>query len=219
MILDENFQEEEQFIDLSDKEIFTKIWITPRLVFKFLEQKSYDKFVYLLLLLAGISNAFDRASSRNLGDMFSLIWIIGTCLISGALIGWITYYLYASLLSWTGKWLNGKGNTTSILRMLAHAMIPTIFALGLLIIQIATFGIGIFQSEIDIEIYGLFSIFIFYGTLSLEIIFGIWTLIIFIIGLSEIQKLSIGNSILNMILPVLIIFVPTVLIISLLKAF
>jgi hypothetical protein len=35
--------------------------------------------------------------------------------------GWISYYIYAALISWSGKWMNGKGNTQLILRILSYA--------------------------------------------------------------------------------------------------
>src|SRR5678815_4890564 len=116
----------EEKLQLTDKEIFTKIWTYPRQVFKFLDETYYDKFVTILLVLAGISRTFDRASLQNMGDKMSLGGVIAFCIVAGVLLGWISYYIYAALLSWTGKWLNGQGNTKSILRMLAHAMLPTI---------------------------------------------------------------------------------------------
>ena len=208
MNLDENLVTEKENLKLTDREIFTKIWTSPRLVFKYLNDTSYDKFVTILLILSGISRTIDRASIKNIGDKLSLMAVLAICIILGGLLGWITYYIYAVLMSWTGKWLKGKGDTNSLLRMMSHAMIPSIIALILLIPQIAIFGNGIFQSDIDVYGSGLLSIIIFYFTLFLEITLGIWTIVLFIIGISEVQKLSIGKSILNMILPGLIIIVP-----------
>ena len=212
MILDEDLQKTKSESIISDKEIFTKIWTSPRLVFKYLNDNRYDKFVTVLLILAGIARTFGQASSKNMGDNMSLIGVLALCIILGGLIGWITYYIYAAMMSWTGQWLNGQGDTDSLLRMMAHAMIPSIITLILLIPQIAMFGNGIFQSNIDIYGNGLGPIIVFYATLLIEITLTIWTIIIFVIGISEVQKISIGKSILNMILPGLIIIVPIIVI-------
>lgn len=214
MILDEDIQEQKQAIKLSDKEIFIKIWSSPRLVFKYINDNSYDKFVTVLLVLAGISSTFDRASSKNMGDSMSLATILAICVIVGGLLGWISYYIYAATISWTGKWLKGQGNTKSVLRIIAHAMIPSIVTLVLLIPQIALFGKGIFQSEIDLDKNGWIPTIVFYTTLSVEFVLGIWTLVIFIIGISEVQKISIGKSILNVILPILLLIIPLAIIVS-----
>ena len=201
----DNFQEK---LIITDKEIFTKIWTSPRPVFKYINENSYDKFMYALLVLAGITSVFDRASSKNMGDNMPLVAVIMVCIIAGSIFGWISYYIYAALMSWTGKWLNGKGNTGSLLRMFSYAMIPSIFSLILLIPRIAVFGNAIFQSDTDIFGNGITAIIIFVFTLLIEIILGIWSLVLLVIGISEVQKLSIGKSILNLVMPAFIIIVP-----------
>jgi len=164
------------------------------------------------LILAGIMKSFDRAADKNMGDNLSLIFVISICILLGGLLGWISYYIYTALISWTGKWLDGKGDTKSLLRMTSYAMIPAILALVFIILQVGLFGIELFQSGFDVSSYGLVSIVIYFITLIFEIILGLWSLVIFVIGLSEIQKLSIGKSILNMLLPVFIIIIPIALI-------
>lgn len=201
----DDFQEK---LIITDKEIFTKIWTSPRLVFKYINENSYDKFMYVLLMLAGITSAFDRASSKNMGDNMPLVAVLLVCIIAGSIFGWISYYIYAALLSWTGKWLNGEGNTGSLLRILSYAMIPTILSLLLLIPRIAVFGNAFFQNDTDIFGSGITAIIIFVFTLLIEIILGIWSLVLLVIGISEVQKLSIGKSILNLVMPAFIIIVP-----------
>ena len=52
----------------------------------------------------------------------------------------------------------------------------------------------------------------------LELLLGIWTIVLCVIGVSEVQKLSIGKSILNLLLPVLVFAVPIVIIFLIFKA-
>ncbi|WP_299444186.1 Yip1 family protein [uncultured Aquimarina sp.] len=203
---------------ISDKEIFSKIWTKPRKVFKFINDKHYGKYVNLLLVLAGISRAFDRASTKNMGDQMSIWAILGMCIIFGGLLGWISYYLYAALLSWTGKWLDGKGDTTSIVRILSYAMTPAIIALLFLIPQIGIYGNEIFKADGDITSAGLISNIIVYGSMILEFILGIWTVVFCVIGVSEVQKLSIGKSILNLLLPMLVFAVPIIILVLIFQA-
>ena len=205
MNLDEDLISETENMELTDGEIFTKIWTSPRLVFRYLNDTRYDKFVTILLILAGIARGFDRASIKNMGDNLPLIGVLSICIILGGLLGWISYYIYAALLSWTGTWLNGKGDTDSLLRMISHAMIPMIVALILLIPQISVFGNEIFQSDSDIYGTGMAATIMYYFTSYLGISLSIWSIILVVIGISEVQKISVWKSILNMILPVLLI--------------
>lgn len=199
--------------NLTDKEIFSKIWTKPREVFKFIKDKQYAKFVNLLLVLAGISSSFDRALINDMGDRMSIWAILGWNIILGALLGWISYYIYAALLSWTGKWLNGKGDNTSILRILSYAMIPAIISLLFLIPQIGIYGNEIFKANGDITSAGLLANIIVYSSMVLKLILGIWTIVLCVIGVSEVHKLSIGKSILNLLLPILVFAVPIIIIV------
>jgi hypothetical protein len=131
----------------------------------------------------------------------------------------MSYYIYAALVSWTGKWLKGEGNTTSILRILSYAMLPSIVALVFLIPQIGIYGVEIFKEDGDITSAGWISNIFVYGSMFLEVVLGIWTLIFCVVGISEVQKLSIGKAILNLLLPILVFLVPILIIVLLFKAF
>ena len=219
-ILDNVLDNSEQQENLSDKDIFIKIWTSPRKIFRYINDRHYDKYVVILLVLSGISRAFNQAATKNMGDKMSILSILGLCIIGGGLLGWLTYYIYAALISWTGKWLKGEGNTDSILRIISYAMIPSVVALIFLIPQIAVYGNEMFKADGDIVNAGLISNIFVYLSLLLEITFGIWTLVLCVIGISVVQKFSIGKSILNMLMPgllLLAIVLPIVLLITILR--
>lgn len=214
-----DFQEFENYDTLTDTEIFTKMWTEPRRVLKYINETKYEKYFYIILFLAGVSGAFDRAAIKNMGENVSLLGIIAGCVLLGGFLGWLSYYIYAALLSWTGKWLDGKGNTDSIYRILAYAMFPSVVSLLFLVPQIAVYGIDLFRQDGDLVNAGVFGNIIFWGSLSLEIILGIFTLVFSVIGISEVQKISIGKSILNLLLPLLIIVGPILIIALIAYAF
>ena len=223
MVQDSNFDSVidnlEQQENMSDMEIFTEIWTSPRKVFRYLNERNYDKYVTILLVLSGISSAFTQAASKNMGDKMSISVIIGICIISGGLFGWLIYYIYAALTSWTGKCLKGEGNTKSILRTISHAMIPSVIALGLLIPQISIYGNEVFKSDGEIISAGLISNILVYLSMFLEFVLAIWTIVLLVIGISEVQKFSIGKSMLNMLMVGLVVVIPIFLIILSFKMF
>jgi len=212
MNLDENGITETESLELTDRDIFTKIWTSPQVVFKYLNDTRYDKFVWVLLLLAGIGSAFDRASARHLGDRFPLIGVLAICIVMGGIFGWISYYIYAALLSWTGKWLKGNADTDSLVRMVSHAMIPLIASLVLVIPQISIFGNEMFQRDASMYETEVWSMVMSYCISFIETILSVWSIVLTVIGISEVQKFSIEKSILNMILPAVILIVPIALI-------
>jgi hypothetical protein len=200
---------------LSDQEIFTRIWTSPRSVFRYLHTYQYDKYVSLLLILAGIAKGFDQAATKNMGDSSSLPVIIGICVVVGGLFGWITYYFYAGLLSWTGKWIKGTATTKEILRVIAYGMLPSIISLVFVVIQIIVYGEEIFKKEGNIIRGSTIEDAVFYISLLWQFTLVIWTMILIVVGISEVQKFSIGKAILNLLFPGFVIMIPIGLIVLL----
>lgn len=198
-------ENEQDKIAIIKKDIFIKIITSPREAFRFINDYKYDKYLYVLLCLGGIVRAFDRATSKNMGDNFSMLAIISICIISGGLFGWISYYIYASLMSWCGGWFNARGNPQSILRILAYALFPSILGLVILIPQILIYGNEIFKSETGIDVTDLINFSVFYALIFIEVALSVWSFILLIIGISEVQKLSIGKSIIIILLPAVLI--------------
>tara|TARA_Y100000782_G_C10048635_1_gene208521 strand:+ start:33 stop:590 length:558 start_codon:yes stop_codon:yes gene_type:complete len=177
-----------------------------------MHQRGIDDFVQTLLLLAGIFNAFDRAIEKNLGDSMSLLSVIGFSVFGGALFGWISYHLYAALLSWTGKWIGGRASSKELLRVLAYGMLPAITALVFLILQIAIYGEAVFQEDLDLTKGSSFDKVIYYTSVFCEIVLSIWSFVLILIGISEVQNVGLFKAFLNLILPIFIVLLPILLI-------
>ena len=131
----------------TDKEIFTQLWTQPRAVLQYIHENQYEKYLNPLLFLLGVIAGLNRAVEKEMGDEIPLLGIIGGAILIGGLLGWISYYIYAGLVSWTGKWLNGVGNAYDVLRIFAYASIPTVLTLVLFAVQIIVYGNGVFSSE------------------------------------------------------------------------
>ena len=214
MELDNNLEPETKV--LSDSEILKKIWFSPRQVFKYINDYKYGEYVSILLVMGGITTGFNAAISGHWGNGFSPSTVIILSFVVGG-IYWIGYYISAALISWTGEWLNGKGNSKSIIRVIAYSLLPSLITLLLFIPELGLFGNKIFQSNIDLANSGFWSRFVFYIIDFLRVILPLWSFILMIIGISEVQKLTIWKSILNIILPSLVIVVPMMIIILLFK--
>jgi len=195
----------------TDQEIFTKIWINPGEIFRFLNENNHDKYLTILLILAGIARAFDRAVSKSMGDELSLFAIFAICIFGGGLFGWLGYYFLAALINWTGKWINGKGDFRSVLRMIVYAALPSILSMILIIPNIIINGATIFMSDVYLDSEDMLANLFAYGLLGLEIILAIFSIVFIFIGVAEAQQFSIGKAILNLLLAVGIIIVPLLL--------
>lgn len=201
--------------ELSDRQIFTNIWTKPRMVFRYIIDNNYQQYFYVLLFLAGVTSAFDRAANKGMGDDQSLAFIVLLSIILGGALGWISFYIGAGLLSWTGKWIGGKANMEHLFKMAAYASMPVICSLPIIIIQIVIFGNDIFKSEIYLENYTLVENIIYYASALVEFTVAIWAICIYVVGLSEIQEFSIEKAIGNVFIAFGVIFIPIMLLVLL----
>jgi hypothetical protein len=202
--MQEHFEEfeEEKFSDL---DIYINIWSRPRAVLRYIHEHQYEKNMYIILILIGIVNALDRASYKNMGDTKSLTEILISSIVFGGLLGWISFYFYSSLVSWTGGWLKGQATRVSLNRMFTYSMIPAIHTLAFLFIQILFFGKDIFSSDFGLEFGDYVMGFIYYASALLSFALSIYSIALCVIGTSIVQKFSIGKSILNLLLPVFLL--------------
>jgi hypothetical protein len=184
-------------IELTDKEIFIRIWTEPRVVFRYLHEFHYDKYTYLLLFLAAVTNGFTRAATNHTGRNMAFPAVVIMAIVFGGIFGVMTYYIYAAMASWTGKWVGGKADTKSLLRVFAHAMFPVALALVVVCAQISVFGEDMFRDEINIENYDAAHTAFYFVAALIEFSLGIWALCISVVGVSEIQQISLGRAILR----------------------
>ncbi|PZR22983.1 MAG: hypothetical protein DI539_04175 [Flavobacterium psychrophilum] len=181
-----------------EENLFKKIITSPREAFRFIAGHQYEKHMVQLLALAGMTSGLDKAVEKNLAGDAGVISII-IYVVLGGLLGWIGYYFFAGILSLTGRWFSGQGRTDTILPILSYAAIPTIASSLFTIIRLI---IGFEPQSFDINFI------LYYSALFIEAGLSFWALGLLIIGLAEVQRFSIGKAILNLFLPIIVIFVP-----------
>ncbi|MGB0425168.1 MAG: YIP1 family protein [Flavobacteriales bacterium] len=208
MILDDDYYEEKEEINLSDREVFTKIWFKPKMVFEFIHSKNYDKYMLLLVVLYGVGQIIDRMYERGFGSGATFVGSLFAVVIVGGLVGWLGALIYAALMSWTGSWIGGKSSTTPIYTVLAYSYIPAnvgVILWGIAVLFIESGALDSISNSNLIEQVLLAIVLI------IQVVLGIWSLGLLVIGLSEIQKISIGKAILNVFLPWLVIVLPLII--------
>jgi len=200
---------------IKENKLLLKIWTEPKATLTYILNNCPDKYLLVLFALGGISRSIDRAATKSLGDHMSTASILLFSIIGGGLFGWLSYYFYAWLLEVTGKWIKGTGTFSQFKTVLAWSLVPTAFSLLLLIPELIVAGDALFKSEgyppngITDTLMLLFEL--------IEATLGIWTLVIFIKGVSLIQNFNTGKAILNAILPVFLILIPILLLVLLIK--
>jgi hypothetical protein len=200
----------DQDILLDEKDVLITIWTKPKLTLGYILKYCPNKYVNVLLMLGGVTNAVNLNYQHFVSDNSFSATLFMIVMVLGGILGWIFSYIYAALLSWTGEWLNGQANTYQFLTVIAWSAVPTISSLILMIPNILMMG----------DTKPSFSVTISYYLIAgLEIAVSTWSTVILIKGISLVQKFKIGKAILNACLPLIVIIVPILMIIGLIYIF
>ena len=64
----ENISNTKNTHTITEEEIFSKIWLQPRKVFRFIEDNKFENHLFIIYPVLGIINALNKAADRNMGD-------------------------------------------------------------------------------------------------------------------------------------------------------
>jgi hypothetical protein len=187
---------------------FVSMLLKPR---KTIQQllHSYDAgIVFILILIASIAKSFDLSSFLSLGNDHKILYIILFAISFGFVRALFVYTIFARLLTNIGNSLGGKATIERVRSALAWSSIPIIWAILLWIPDIVILKGNIFKYEFLNDVYSTLEVFTYYGISVLELIITIWSFMIFLVCLSEAQKLSMKKAFWSVFLLTLLIVVP-----------
>jgi hypothetical protein len=184
------------------------MWIKPRATIQQIVDTNPERKVHLLAAAAGFSQYLDRASEKGMGDIWEWPMIFMIAMIVGPIGGMIFLYIGGALIRWTGNWVGGQASSQDIRAAIAWSSVPIIWALILWIPELVLFGQDLFTTEgprIDADPS---LVFILFGFGAIHIIVAIWSIVVFLKCLGQVQGFSAWKALGNAILTGLIIFVP-----------
>jgi hypothetical protein len=197
---------------INEKDLLLTIWNKPKQTLKFILENCPKKYVTVLLILGGLANTFARFTYNGNPDNAPIVLILIIGIIVGGILGLLLFYLFAALLSRTGKWINGTAGYNKFITILAWSSVPSICTLIILILKLVVFGNQAFN--IDVNTLNNSAAFAYYIFSFLEAFLSVNALVILIKGIALVQNFSIGKAILNFILPAIIIAIPILFIIA-----
>ena len=202
------------FAGVNEHNLLRKIWTVPQATLSFILAKCPDKHLPVLLILGGAVRALDRVVRQHDTGKQVVVNGITIGVILGTLSSWLTYYCYAWGLSLTGSWFGGRATTDQLRTILAWALVPSVASFALLLPQVAMLEDDSFRRE-----YGAYFV---EGSSVLmlcwigQLVLSIWSVIILLKGIALVQGFELGKSILNMLLPGMLIVSAILLIATLL---
>ena len=194
---------------------FQTIWLHPRKTVRSIVAFNPEMHVLLLVCLAGIGEALDRASNKNAGDSMPLGAIFALAFVLGPLSGLIGLWIGSYLIRISGEWLGGNAPREHIKTAMAWSSVPAVFALPLWIPQLLLIGEEMFTTNtprLDAQPALLIP---FLGIALVELVLGIWGFVLLCNTVAEVQGFrSAWRGFGNLILAGLIVFVPLMIVVA-----
>jgi len=189
------------------------MWTKPRATIQQIIDSNPQHLVLLLAAVSGFAELLNQASVKSLGDRLEWPYIVIAAAVLGPITGIISLYLGGALLRWVGSWLGGEASAQQIRAAIAWASVLTIWSLLLWLPELALFGQDLFTTATPrIDANPLLAVALL-GFSVVEIILGVWALVVLLKCLGQVQGFSAWKALGNLVLAFLVIMVPIVLVI------
>ncbi|MDF1667448.1 MAG: Yip1 family protein [Planctomycetota bacterium] len=186
------------------------IWIRPRATIRAIVAYDPDYKVSLIAGAVGVLTLLDKASDKNLGDKVSVVSVLFIAMIFGPIFNLIRLQIMSGLVSWTGAKIGGQAQSREIRTALAWSEVPNLVSFGIWAVYLGVVGEKMFKDdmvfETDAEVATVQ--FVLFGGTALATLLGLWSLVIKLKALGEVQGFSAIKALGNLILASLVIIVP-----------
>lgn len=178
-----------------------------------LEKKPSQLLMLTFIFLVGVFKEVGKAKPKDYSETSDLIDFLSTILLHGGLMQIITYTLFIWGVNFCSSWFGGEGN----FKRTQVALTWTLFLLFISVFVLTVFTYSFSDSDIfftDLPIIYQRDFLLTYKSIYaiIYIILVVWYIVLIIIAISEVQKLSIWQSIGSLVCGLLVITVPLIII-------
>lgn len=182
------------------------MWAKPKETIRKIIKINPNHNLFVLSIIYGFGSLLSLAQGLAIGFHYNLITILIGALILSPIWGYLVFSISSFFIFLTGKWLKGQGKFKEIRCAIAWSNLPMIINLFFWIILFFLFKEDIFKDFSNSIVFSDFQKITLFGILVFQLIISIWILVLYINSLAAVQKFSIGKSILNIIIGIIIFF-------------
>jgi hypothetical protein len=181
------------------------IWTAPRQTIRKIVSTDPKYGFGLLSAVYGLPIAFNLAQNFSFTAMLPLWAILLSSLILCTFIGMIGISVSAWLLQVTGRWINGKGKFQTVRAAVTWAQVPNFVTILMWAILLCVFGSQVMGKGFAETQFTGFQAGIVFVVFLVQTIIAIWSFIILLKALGEVQGFSAWKALLNVLIPFVIV--------------
>lgn len=181
------------------------IWTRPRATIARIVGENPNKSLWLLAAIYGFSSLLNSFQSMSLGSALSPLTILILAIVISPVWGYISFSVWSAVVYWTGKWFKGDGDYPSVRASYSWSCVPLAVNVPLWLVMIALFGGQLFLNFPEGYRLSDGMITVLFFILVSKVVLAVWSLVIYINALAEVQHYSVLRAIFNIIVAGLIV--------------
>jgi hypothetical protein len=165
------------------------VWLRPRRVFRELASQPIGRMDYLLGAAQGMVGWLALSRATNAAATSGVAAIIGRAAIGGSLMGVASLFLFAEIYERLGSRLGGTSTRTQVVHVLAYGSVPIAVSLGIWLLTALLAGDAAFMPVPRPDIESFVALFL-HAQFIANVLFAFWSVVLQVMGFSEIQGLT-----------------------------
>jgi hypothetical protein len=169
------------------------VWLRPRRVFRELAARPVGFADYLLAAAQGVGNFLALYRSQDAGAHTSVAEILVNSFLYGAIAGVASVFLMGLIYGRLGTRAGGKSSTGQVIHVLAYGGVPMLASLLIWVVTALLAGEAAFMEKPrpDLEV---FLALLLHVQFAAYVLLLIWSVVLQVMGFSEIQGLTTRKS-------------------------
>ena len=169
------------------------VWLRPRRVFRELAARPVGIVDYLLAAAQGMGNILAVCRTEGAGAHTGVDEILAKSFAYGAIAGVASMYLMAAIYGRLGARAGGKSTTNQVIHVLTYGGVPMVASLAIWVLTALLAGEAAFVETPRADTEG-FVLLLLHVQFSSYVLLLIWSIVLQVMGLSEIQSLAMRKA-------------------------
>lgn len=166
-----------------------------------------NRSLWALAAIYGFSSLMNIFQSIALGQAMGIAGIIIIAALLAPFWGYIHFAVWSAFISFTGKWIGGRGSFKEVRAAYAWSSVPVLINLPIWLLMAAFFGQQLFLNFPTPELLSSREVSLLMAIFVIKMVVAVWSLIIYINALAVMQRFSVFRAIFNCILAGLVLAV------------
>jgi hypothetical protein len=184
---------------LENQNPWISIWRSPSATIARIVAENPNRSLWALAFIYGFSSLLNLYQSASLGAVVGPTFLLVMAAIFAPLWGYVTFSVWSWVVTWTGKWFKGQGNFKTTRAAYAWSCVPFTLNIPIWLLMTLLFGRQLFLNFSEGYLLTNGQVLFLLAILIFKVILAIWSLVIYLNALAEVQQYTLLRAILNVV--------------------